>query len=441
MQTTTETTKIGDKPTKTERVFSPLVKALGVLLGLQILAALALGLGAKGFAPAGRGEPILDLDPDRVTEIRVQGRDGKSVVLTKKDKGWVIPSLGDLPASEHKVGSLLEKLDGLAQGLPVGTSQEALERFKVADEAFERKLTLTGGDGPPAVLFLGDSPGFRRLYVRAGGDAVVHEAELGLFDAPDRVDDWTDHSLLHLDEAEIERLTFGDLALEPGDDDRWRIAGLTAEEAQDEDAVAALVRALASLDFIGVLAEGEEPAAAPDAAPTAIGVTLKSGETIDYRIVKMAEGNDYLLEVSNRPQRFTLANYQAEDLIGVTREGLLKRGDEEAEAAAQEQPPVEPALSPERAEGRPGAAGPASGSEEGSSEPPTSELPSSSKTQETPSEGEEPRPAGQASAPDAPARAGAGEGTQVPEPEPTAEETAILDRDEGEPGPKEQQPQ
>ncbi len=426
MPTTTETTKTGDKPTKTERVFSPLATALGVLLGLQILAALALGFGAKGFAPAGSGESILDLDPDRVTDIRIQGRDGKSVDLTKKDTGWVIPSLGDLPASEHKVGSLLEKLDGLVQGLPVGTSQEALERFKVADEAFERKLALRAGDGSPAVLFLGDSPGFRRLYVRAGGDPVVHEAELGLFDAPDRVDDWTDHTLLHLDAAEIERLTFGDLILEP-DDDRWRIAGLTAEEAQDEEAVAALVRALASLDFIGVLPEGEEPAAAPDAAPTAIGVTLRSGESIEYRIVELAEGSDYLLEVSNRPQGFTLANYQAEDLIGVTREGLLKQSEEGAETAPQEQPPVEPALSPDRAEGPPAAAGPASGSEEGSSEPSTPELPSSPKTQEPPSEGEEPRPAGPASPPDAPAQAGAGEGAQVPGPEPTAAETAILE--------------
>jgi hypothetical protein len=337
------TTAIPDSagPTKTVwgSALSPLVIGLAALLALQLLLAFGLELRGKDMTPAASQGPLLAFNPEKVTALRVQSAEGEPVLVKKTEKGWIIPSLGDLPAAEHKVTGLLTKLEGLQKGLPVATSEEALKRFKVAGQAFERKLTLEQGEAAPAILYLGDSPGFRQLFVRAEGDGAVYDVELGLFDVPDKADNWSDRNLLHLDAEKIRKLTLAGLTLEHKDDS-WRLADLAKGEEQDEQAIEDKVRALANMDFLGVLKGEKEPAVSKDAAPIAMEATLTSGETIRYKLTKLAEGDDYLLEVSNRPQRFTLSKYMAEELTGLDRADLLKKTEETSEDLPQEREPV-----------------------------------------------------------------------------------------------------
>jgi hypothetical protein len=291
---------------------------------------------------AGTQGPLLTFDPNQVTGIRIDVPDGEPILVAQTESGWVIPALGDLPAADSKVDDLLAKLGGLEKGLPVATSEEALKRFKVSDRVFERKLTLEGGDRTLAALYLGDSPGFRRLFVRADGDDAVYEAQLGLFDAPDKPYAWSDRTLLHLDTDSIQRLTLPDLTLERTEDG-WRLANLAAGEEQDAEAIEDLVRMLARIDFVGVMAAEEPPVVGPDSPPIEIEATLASGDPIRYRITKLEEGNDYLLTVSNRPQRFRLAGYAAEDLTGIARADLLKDTGQAAEVPLPAAPTASPA--------------------------------------------------------------------------------------------------
>jgi hypothetical protein len=338
MQNMTTAKPDGAGPTKT-LWRSPLVIGLGALLALQLLLALGLDLGGKDMTPAASQGPLLALDPEKVTEIRIQSAEGEPMLVKKTKKGWIIPSLGELPAAEHKVTGLLTKLEGLQKGLPVATSEQALKRFKVADQAFERKLTLEQGGSAPAILYLGDSPGFRQLFARADGDGAVYDVELGLFDVPDKADNWSDRTLLHLDAEKIRKLTLAGLTLERKDDS-WHLADLAEDEEQDDQAIEDKVRALASIDFLGVLKDEKEPAVSKDASPVEMEATLTSGETVRYKLTKLADGDDYLLEVSNRPQRFTLSKYMTEELTGLERADLLKKTGETAESLSQEPEPV-----------------------------------------------------------------------------------------------------
>jgi len=342
MPTKTQDRGHGTEPTKTtgDTLFSPLVIILGTLLVLQILASLALGFGMGKSGPAESTGPLLVFDPEQVTGIRVRTPEKEPVQVTKTADGWIIPSLADLPAAEHKVTTLLTKLEGLRKGLPVATSEAALKRFKVSDQTFERKLTLEVGDAPPVVLYLGDSPGFRHLFVRAEGDGAIYEAELGLYDAPDRADGWSDRTLLHLDPEAIRQLTFAGLALERTDDG-WQLADLTEGEEQDQVAVEDRVRTLTNIDFLSTLA-GKQEAPAPDteADPIEFEAVLTDGEAIRYRITKFAEGDSYLLEASNRPQSFKLAGYEVEDLTDRSRADLLKKLEETTEGASTASPPA-----------------------------------------------------------------------------------------------------
>lgn len=284
------------------------------------------------MGPAESQGPLLDFDPEQVTGIRIQSLDGEPVLVTKTQDGWIIPALKDLPAAKHKVTGLLAKLEGLQKGLPVATSAAALKRFKVDTQTFERKLVLERGDTPPAILYLGDSPGFRRLFVRAAADQSVYEAELGLFDAPDQPDNWSDRTLLHLDPEAVQRLTFAGLTLERTDD-HWRLTDLAEGEEQDQQVVKDRVRTLTDIDFLGVLVDEDRPAIDTESAPLEIEATLADGETVRYRITKLAEGDDYLLEASNRPQGFTLASYVVEGLTDLRRTDLVKKRKEAEETA------------------------------------------------------------------------------------------------------------
>jgi len=340
MQSTNHEVHRSTQPARTSRraLRSPLVAALGALLVVQLAAAaLALGIGGSGMEPAGSQGPLLTFQGDQVKAIRIQTPEGEPVLLAKTDNGWAIPALGDLPAAEHKVTGLLSKLEGLQKGLPVATSEEALKRFKVADQSFERKLTLEQGDSKPAILYLGDSPGFRRLFVRAADDTAVYEAELGLFDVPDKADDWSDRTLLHLDAEKIQRLTLADLTLERSGEN-WRLTDLAEGEEQDQQAIEDAVRRIANIDFLGVLEDKEEPALSKDTSPLEIEATLAGGETVSYTLTKLAEGNDYLLKASNRPQRFTIADYTAKRLTAMDRSDLLKGKKETAEDSSKETP-------------------------------------------------------------------------------------------------------
>lgn len=329
MQPTTAVADSTTRPTGTRgrTLRSPLIVTLGALLALQLIAALVLSVEENGMAPAANRGPLLTFDRERVTGIRVAVPDGPPVLVARTDTGWGIPALGDLPAAEHKVTELLSKLEGLEKGLPVATSEQALKRFKVAEDNFVRKLSLESGDGDLASLYLGDSAGFRRLFVRADGDSSVYEAELGLFDAPDKADDWSDRTLLHLETEDVKRLKLADLTLERADEG-WRLADLAEGEEQDPEAIENIINQLTKMDFLGVLGSQEPSEVDKDAPAVEIEATLASGETVGYRIAKLAEGDGYLVEVSNRPQRFEVADYAAEELTGIGRAALLKETEQ-----------------------------------------------------------------------------------------------------------------
>ncbi len=313
---------------------TPLAAALTILLLAQVAFALVLGLGGRDLAPAQSQGPLLAIDRERITRIRIEAPETEPLMLERKDGAWRIPGLGDFPAAGFKIDELLGKLAAIEKRLPVATSESALTRFKVAETEFERRLTLEGADTPAATLYLGDSPGFRRLYVRAAGEQAVFEAELALFDASEKANDWTDKAHLHLPVEDIQGMRLADATVER-ENGVWRLVDATEGEELDQQAVDEAARKLASLDFSSVAtsaAPGNE-ADATMAPQKVFGVTLKNGETREYRLTEMGDSEDWSLRVSDLPYTFVLPAYVAEGLT-MDRASLLQAGgDTEAEEA------------------------------------------------------------------------------------------------------------
>jgi len=341
---------------------------LSVLLAAQLALALGVSLTGPALTAHRPNTPLIDLSGPAVDRITVEGPEGKAVILERSGEGWTLPGTGDFPADAGKVDRLLQQLRNLKRGLAVATTEGAQKRFKVSDDTFERRLTLARGDENLAALYLGTSPGVRQVHVRTAGDEAVYTAELGLYDAPVRPEDWEDKGVLQLPLEEIESIVLPDLTLtrsprqgdtppeetETGTDrpsaaGDWTADRLNEGESLNQANAAGLAQKLATLVVGSVLGRESKPEYGLAPPVLIVRVERRGGETIEYRFGKREQENDYSLKVSNRPEYFRLASFTAQPLIeGASRERLLQPPSAAAASGtgAQDtdapQPPTEP---------------------------------------------------------------------------------------------------
>jgi Domain of unknown function (DUF4340) len=314
-----------------EALRTPLALGLAVLLGIQLLAAIALSLGDRGsLAPAALDSPLLTFDPKAVTAVRIAGGDGTAVTLARGDQGWLIADLGDFPADGAKVDALLDKLAGLKRPLPVGTSAEALKRHKVADDDLERKVTLESGDTAVATLLLGDSPGFRRIFARPAGDAAVYDLDLPLSDVSNRTDDWLARDTLQLGREAIGRIAASGWTLVKGESG-WKLEG--SEKAPVQSVVDDLLTRIANLSYRGVLGTEDKPEYGQGSPVLELDIELLKGESRSYRVSQIKDGQDFVLKVSDRPWYFKLSEFDLEGLKDLSLSKLTGAPSAEQDAA------------------------------------------------------------------------------------------------------------
>lgn len=295
------------------------IAILSGLLILQLALALGLNLAGEDYAAFEPTEQLLAFEPAVVDGVRIE--DGEaSVELTRRDGAWVLPGRGGFPADQDAVERLIEKLAALQKGWPVATTAGAVERFKVSDEAYERRISLLAGGTPKAALYVGTSPGFRKVHVRPSGDEAVYAAAFDTWEARTRADDWIDKSVLALDEAEVTRIELPGLVLER-DGDGFRVAGLAEGEEGNPDESRALVETLARLRVESLLDAGGVPADEPPVLE--LTVTRSERGPLTYRVWKPGDGGDYALTRSDFEQGFGVAGYSIEPLLTASREKLV----------------------------------------------------------------------------------------------------------------------
>ncbi len=305
---------------------------LAVLLAVQLVLAVAMSFTGPSLEAHRPDTALLDLDgrtPDRLT---LDGPDKQEVVLARKGDGWVLPGTGDFPADKTKVNRLLDELKGLKRGLAVATTEAAQKRFKVSDDAFERRVKLALNDETLATLYFGTSPGMRQVSARTAKDKAVYTTEFGIYDAPVKPEDWEDKSVLKVPSDEIGSIILQTLTLtreakgpasEAAKDGQLKTAAQAtwgAEHLQDGETVNqakadALVQAVSALTVDSVLGREDKPEYGLEAPALAFSVQRKGGGTIEYRLGKREKEKDYVLKVSTRPEYFRLPDYTGEALV------------------------------------------------------------------------------------------------------------------------------
>lgn len=314
------------------------IKWLSVLLVAQLAAVAVVGLRGSGMGGGQAGGPLLEFPVEAVDKIDLAGSDNKTVTLARIDGRWTLPSLDGLAVASSQVDNLLTKLSTLETGAPVATSDEARQRFEVAEDAYQRRITLRSGDSELAALYLGTGAGRGASHVRPDERDAILVADLAAYNVPLSAEEWLDKTLLQVPEENIEAIEFTDLKLVQSDAEgasiednnanqmtKWAVTP-ASEEGKDIDqaAVKKLVSLVSNLRVDGA-AEKKSSADNADQKAELLSFTVvkTNGDPVRYRLTKAETGEDFLLNVSSHQHQFRLTQWQGENLINATRREAL----------------------------------------------------------------------------------------------------------------------
>ncbi|GAB4369619.1 MAG: hypothetical protein Kow00114_29480 [Kiloniellaceae bacterium] len=312
---------------------------IGAALAGLIVIAILLTNHEVGQRDAKAPALMFALDPAEVDTITIEGPDYGETELLRRGDGWVLPDRGDFPADAAKVDGMLQRLLAIREDFPTESDPDALTRFRLADDNFERRITLANAGETLATLYLGSPQGPRQSHARRAGEDTAYAVAFGLFDAPVASDDWTDKDILRLGETDITGMQVNGLhivAAIPADSQgHWQLEGAEPSAGLDQAAAGRLAERLAELQVEQVLEREPGPDDGLEAPLLRLSVTLKDSRRVDYRIGRASLTGLFTLKVSTWPEYFRLSNYVAHQLIeAARREVLLVKTEQHAAAPA-----------------------------------------------------------------------------------------------------------
>jgi hypothetical protein len=147
-------------------------------------------------------KPLISFNADLLDEINISDRHNNEVVLLRRGEHWILPELEELPADDGMIRDLIDALAYQPHGRPVADTVPARQRFHVAAYHYQRRLTLIGEDELLGTIYLGTSPGFRRVHARNDTGDAIYSVKFNNFDAPASASAWLQRSLLQISDPD-----------------------------------------------------------------------------------------------------------------------------------------------------------------------------------------------------------------------------------------------
>lgn len=309
------------------------VKALSLILALQliVLAGVMVWHQRATTAPSGT---LLSVDRSKIDGLEIVDDKGQKITLRKSGTGWTLPDSQGLPADNDKVGQLLDKVLAASAPWPVATSSESAKRFEVTPDKFQREIKLLNGEQVIGDLYLGTSPGFKKVHARRADSDDVYAIAFANYEATARADDWLDKALLKPN-GEVTALSRPDHWRVQKSGDMWTLDGAPGEKLK-QDVITDLVNKIANLRVMGVAdapADGAQPA-------LLLTASTPNGE-FDYRFYQPQPNGDFIVTRNGQDGAFKFAAYIGEPLIK-DRGDLIAPETPPAVAASAKTPAVSP---------------------------------------------------------------------------------------------------
>ena len=256
---------------------------LGIFLIAQIALAVGTNIARTDYGAFKPMETLLAIDKKAIDSIVIEENKDQKVSLSKKEGSWLVSQMHNFHADQDKVNNFLEKLSGLKKGWPVATTAAAAKRFKVSENEFERRITLSKKGEQDGLLFIGTSPSFRKVHTRSSEENAIFAVEFNDYEASAKPEDWIDKDVLKHPAAEIAKVELSDVSLSN------QGGKLAAEDvSEDEETVVEeadrLLRKISDLRISKVLGIEEKDEYNLDTPILKYSLTLSSGDAVEQYV-------------------------------------------------------------------------------------------------------------------------------------------------------------
>ncbi len=308
--------------------------AAGCLLVIQLVLVVMLNLNSKSYESTPINSPFLGFDKEQLSSIKIVDGQGAELVLQKSGEKWIVPSIFSALAEQDQVTGLVEKLGDLKQGFVVAASASAANRFKVAEDLFERHLILYAGEEEAGNFYLGSSPGFRQMHARKSESDEIFTVSLSGFEVETSADNWLDKNVLKLKKDEIKQISFHDCILKK-ENGSWQLEGLLETEKVIEDEIKDAVEKVTGLTIKSVL-DPKEVEDSFTSSTVDLKYSLKKADDreVTYSFVKLGEDR-YGVKSSDNDFYYLVHDLLFDNLKKINRQVFLVDEASEAEESLQ----------------------------------------------------------------------------------------------------------
>lgn len=296
------------------------LRILGVVLLLQIVLAFMLFWQPQPGSSTGPAEKLLTFAPDQLTHIQINGPEKQSLLLEKTAQGWMLPGYYGLPVDETKRAEFVQKLLAMNWGWPISTTKSSIERFEVGVDHYQRHIQFKDGERVLGEVYLGTSPGFRKVHARVAGDQAVYAIPFNNYEASIEAKEWMDHNILKPVD-QLNRIEGMDFVLEKTDG-QWHLVDADVQPATDVGQAQQLASLLQGLVVLEV-ADKTVLDKLKDQAPAYHYKVTTPIKDVLYQFYK--DGEQTFVRSSERDLLFRIDNYTADNLASFKRDRLGKQ--------------------------------------------------------------------------------------------------------------------
>jgi len=313
---------------------SQAVKILTVILVVQIGLIAWVHRGGEALGAFSSEEKFIGLEFSALDKITIEEKDKEKLVLQREEgeDSWVLPGHDNFPVEEKKLNDIGETLFSITKSYPVGQTDVAAKQFRLTDDEFERKVSFFKGDKLLKTLYIGTSPGFKKVHARVGDENLIYSVEYSAYKASSKSSDWFEKDFLNLDITDVAGITTGSLVFKDSGEG-LKLEGLSENESTVAKEVTSLASNVSAVVYEDVLGIVEKPEFKGDFS-LKFSVDVKGKEIITYDVTGPMDKDFYVLKSSEHPHYFKVRKAKYDKIKNSKRETFVKV----AEVPEQEAP-------------------------------------------------------------------------------------------------------
>lgn len=305
-----------------------------VLLVLQLVLITAW-LGGQFVTETNTSDDTLlsDIQIADLQQLQISDEHDNKVLIIRQTGQWVLPDYYHLSVNKDQLQSLLSKIIQVNPGWAIARTGSAAQRFYVSEKQFKRHIQLTMNNNQTADIYIGESAGLRKAYIREGGSNNIYSLDISTYMAPATEVEWFDKSVIKAPQPLVS-IKAADFTLQKTPEG-WKLADNTDEVALDQGQVNLMASYLSYPQVSGVAA-ADLVASIINKKPDAQFELGTGQQTIEVEFYKTDAGT--IVRSSLSELHFIVEEYVAKNLLEMNKSMLMvKEKDEQQTDQTQQQ--------------------------------------------------------------------------------------------------------